>query len=159
MAPGTMSFNLVLIRSQESYLCWLLTRGTGVFFFFLERGFQVKKMHTINRIKTLTLVSIGTKVLSRESFLDKLSEKFDLNGFWEGNTVFARGTMCPPPPPLVFGSQKNLVGIGLMLNLGYWGQRERMIHRCDGKHGEHPKNCARGGIERGESWKPTVPNP
>ena len=35
-------------------------------------------------LKTLTMVSMETKVVSRDSFLDKLSEKVYLNGFWEG---------------------------------------------------------------------------
>ena len=58
----------------------------------------------MNNLETLTMVSMETKVVSRDSFLDKLSEKRHLNGFWDG--FFLGGTMCPPP--LVFGTQKKL---------------------------------------------------
>ena len=35
-------------------------------------------------ITTLTMVSMETRIVSRDSFLDKLSEKLYLNGFREG---------------------------------------------------------------------------
>ena len=54
-----------------------------------------------------------TKVVSQDSFLDKLSEKLYLNGhldFEKGNRVFAKGggggAQCPPP-------------------LGFWSTREK----------------------------------
>ena len=40
-----------------------------------------------------------TKFASQDSILDKLSEKFYLSRFWEGEQGFyLGGTMCPPPP-------------------------------------------------------------
>ena len=54
----------------------------------------------MNHLKMLTMVSMEAKVVSEDSFLDKLSEKPYLNG-------------CAPPPSLVFGAQKSLIGIGL----------------------------------------------
>ena len=46
------------------------------------------------------------KVVSKDLFLDKLSEKFNVNGYSEkGNIVFARRHIVPPPP-LGFWSTK-----------------------------------------------------
>ena len=45
----------------------------------------------MNHLKKLTLVSMETKVVSKDSFLGKLSETLYLNGFWKGNRVFAWG--------------------------------------------------------------------
>ena len=49
--------------------------------FHFEWGFPVKNLKYMNHLKTLTMVSMETKVVSRDSFLDKLSEKVYLNGF------------------------------------------------------------------------------
>ena len=49
--------------------------------FHFEWGFPVKNLKHMNHLKTLTMVSMETKVVSRDSFLDKLSEKVYLNGF------------------------------------------------------------------------------
>ena len=46
-----------------------------------EHGFPVKNRKTMNHLKTLTRVSMETKVVSIGSFLDKLSKKLYLNGF------------------------------------------------------------------------------
>ena len=44
------------------------------------------------RVKTLTMVSMETKVVSRDTFLDKLSEKnFSSMDSEKVNRVFARG--------------------------------------------------------------------
>ena len=43
--------------------------------------FGAPKKPGLDRVKTLTMVSMETKVVSRDSFLDKLSEKVYLNGF------------------------------------------------------------------------------
>ena len=62
-----------------------------------------------------------TKVVSRDSFLDKLSEKLYLNGhldYEKGNRVFAGGGGNVPPPPLVFGAQKKKRGcLGISIGL------------------------------------------
>ena len=62
----------------------LLTFNKGTMVFRFEWGFPVKNLKHMNHLKTLTMVSMETKVVSRDSFLDKLSEKVYLNGFWEG---------------------------------------------------------------------------
>ena len=62
----------------------LLTFNKGNMVFHFEWGFPVKNLKHMNHLKTLTMVSMETKVVSRDSFLDKLSEKVYLNGFWEG---------------------------------------------------------------------------
>ena len=49
--------------------------------YHFEWGFPVKNLKHMNHLKTLTMVSMETKVVSRDSFLDKLSEKVHLNGF------------------------------------------------------------------------------
>ena len=81
-------------------MLFLLTFNKGNMVFHFEWGFPVKNLKHMNHLKTLTMVSMETKVVSRDSFLDKLSEKVYLRrvtGFLLG------GTMCPP---LVFGAQK-----------------------------------------------------
>ena len=59
----------------------LLTFNKGNMVFHFEWGFPVKILKHMNHLKTLTMVSMETKVESRDSFLDKLSEKVYLNGF------------------------------------------------------------------------------
>ena len=59
----------------------LLTFNKGNMVFHFEWGFPVKNLKHMNHLKTLTMVSMQTKVVSRDSFLDKLSEKVYLNGF------------------------------------------------------------------------------
>ena len=39
------------------------------------------KSETMNHLKTLTMVSMETKVVSKDSLLDQISEKFYFNGF------------------------------------------------------------------------------
>ena len=63
-----------------------------------------------NRLATAppNLVSIETQFVSRDSIVDKLSEKLYLNWFWEGEQA---GCLTPPPPPgllppLVVGAEK-----------------------------------------------------
>ena len=53
------------------------------------------------------MVSMETKVVSRDSFLDKHSENFTWMDSEKGNWVFAGGggAQCAPPP-LSFGAQK-----------------------------------------------------
>ena len=64
-------------------------------------------------LKTLTMVSIETKVVSRDSFLDKLSEKTLLEWILRRITCFLTGAQCapPPPPPGFWSTQKSLFGI------------------------------------------------
>ena len=45
----------------------------------------------MKHLKTLTMISMETKVVSRDSFLDKLSENFPWMDSEKGNMVFARG--------------------------------------------------------------------
>ena len=59
----------------------LFTFNKGNMVFHFEWGFPVKNLKHMNHLKTLTMVSMETKVVSRDSFLDKLSEKVYLNGF------------------------------------------------------------------------------
>ena len=59
----------------------LLPFNKGNMVFHFEWGFPVKNLKHMNHLKTLTMVSMETKVVSRDSFLDKLSEKVYLNGF------------------------------------------------------------------------------
>ena len=59
----------------------LLTVNKGNMVFHFEWGFPVKNLKHMNHLKTPTMVSMETKVVSRDSFLDKLSEKVYLNGF------------------------------------------------------------------------------
>ena len=54
-----------------------------------------------------------TKVVSRDSFFDKFSENFTWMDSEKDNRIFAGGGGHNVPPPLVFGAQKSLVGIGL----------------------------------------------
>ena len=49
-----------------------------------------------------------TKFASQDSILDKLSEKFHLSRFWEGEPGF-----YPPPPPCPPELEKSLPWIGL----------------------------------------------
>ena len=44
-------------------------------------GIPSQNLKHMNHLKTLTMVSMETKVVSRDSFLEKLSEKVYLNGF------------------------------------------------------------------------------
>ena len=100
--------------SEMSDNCRPPLRGTR--FLIFEWWFLVKNLKVMNHLKTITMVSMETKFVSQDSILDKLSEKFYLSRFWEGNRVFTRGggTLCPPPlcPPEL---QKSLPWIGLTL--------------------------------------------
>ena len=64
----------------------------------------------MNHPKTQSTVSMETKVVSGDSLLDKFSEKFDLNGFWKRNMLFAggggAGGGAQYAPLLVFGAQE-----------------------------------------------------
>ena len=48
-------------------------------------------------LKTMTMVAMETKFVSQDSILDKLSEKYYLSRFLEGEQGFY---FVPPPPPL-----------------------------------------------------------
>ena len=67
------------ISFQKMLVLLIFNKGNMVFHF--EWGFPVKNLKHMNHLKTLTMVSMETKVVSRDSFLDKLSEKVYLNGF------------------------------------------------------------------------------
>ena len=82
MATRMVSFDLVFHKLSENVSFVDLQQGEHGFSF--EWGFPVKNLKHMNHLKTLTMVSMETKVVSRDSFLDKLSEKVYLNGFWEG---------------------------------------------------------------------------
>ena len=103
--------------------------------FHFEWGFPVKNLKHMNHLKTLTMVSMETKVVSRDSFLDKLSEKNLLEWILRRVTGFllggGGGAQCAP---LGFWSpKKSLVWIGLkekfglfvdfefLTEMGYWG--------------------------------------
>ena len=81
MATIMVSFEFIYKLSGKLLL---LTFDKGNKVFDFEQGFPVKNLNAMNNLKTLTMVSMETKVLSRDSFLDKISEKLYLNGFWEG---------------------------------------------------------------------------
>ena len=70
-----------------------------------------QKSETINHLKTITMVSMETKLSSQDSILDRFSEKFYLSRFWEGEQGFY------PPPPLPTGAPKKPARIGLNLFL------------------------------------------
>ena len=74
MATKMESFDLDFLRFQH--------KGNRVSDFWT--GIPSQKSETMNHLKTLMMVSMETKVLSGDSFLDQLSEKLYLNGFWEG---------------------------------------------------------------------------
>ena len=82
MATRMVSFDLVFHKLSENVSFVDLQQGEHGF--SSEWGFPVKNLKHMNHLKTLTMVSMETKVVSRDSFLDKLSEKVYLNGFWEG---------------------------------------------------------------------------
>ena len=79
MATRMVSFDLVFHKLSENVVLLTFNKGNMVFHF--EWGFPVKNLKHMNHLKTLTMVSMETKVVSRDSFLDKLSEKVYLNGF------------------------------------------------------------------------------
>ena len=79
MATRMVSFDLVFHNFQKMLVLLTFNKGNMVFHF--EWGFPVKNLKHMNHLKTLTMVSMETKVVSRDSFLDKLSEKVYLNGF------------------------------------------------------------------------------
>ena len=94
---------LHLSKGAHQRLLLLLTFHYGNKVFDFWRGFLVKILKTMNHFKTRTMVSMETKVVSRDSFLDKFSEKLYLNGFWEGYQGFCwgeggGGAQCAPPP-------------------------------------------------------------
>ena len=67
----------------------------------------------MNHFKTLTMVSMGTKVTSRDSFLDKLSENFTWMDSKKGSRVFAGGGGGGHNvPPLGFWSTKKKAWLG-----------------------------------------------
>ena len=56
----------------------------------------------MNHLKMLTMLSMETKVVSRDLFWTSVQKNFNRMDSEKGNRVFARGgggTMCPPPPP------------------------------------------------------------
>ena len=59
----------------------LLTLNKGNMVFHFEWGFPVKNLKHMTHLKTITMVSMETKIVAGDSFLDKLSEKVSLNGF------------------------------------------------------------------------------
>ena len=59
------------------------------------------------------MVSMENKGVSKDLFLDKLSEKLNVNGYSEkGNMVFAGGHNVPHGLPLGFWSTKKGLGSG-----------------------------------------------
>ena len=73
MATRIVSFDFVFLCFQKKLFLLTFNKGSKVFDF--EWEFPVKNLKGVNHLKTLTMVSMETKVGSRYSFLDKLSEK------------------------------------------------------------------------------------
>ena len=70
MATRMVSFDFFSISFQKMLV--LLTFNNGNMVFHFEWGYSVKNLKHMNHLKTLTMVSMETKVVSRDSFLDKL---------------------------------------------------------------------------------------
>ena len=105
MAPRMVTFDLVFYKLSEKVTFVDFQQGEGKQGFDFSIGITSPKPDTMYHLKMLTMVSMETKVVSRNSYFDKLSEKFYLMGPGKGNRVFAGGHN--PPPSLVFGAQKN----------------------------------------------------
>ena len=74
----------------------------------------------MNHLKTLTMVSMETNMVSGDSILYKVSENLYLNGFWEEEQCFllgggggVEGRRNVPLPPWFLEHKRRLVGIGL----------------------------------------------
>ena len=91
----------------------LLTFNKGKMVFHFEWGFPVKNLKHMNHLKTLTMVSMETKVVSRDSFLTIFQKKFTRMDSEKGNRVFVRGAQCAPP--WFLEPKKSLVWIGLRM--------------------------------------------
>ena len=83
---------------SEKLTLLIFNKGNKVFDFWI--GIPSQSSENINHLKTLTIVSMETKVVSKDSFLDKLSEKISLEwilrgliGFLLGLFHTARGTI------------------------------------------------------------------
>ena len=80
MTPRMISFDLGFFVSFRKKLILLtFNKGNNVFGFSI--GILSQKFETLNVLKTLTMVSMETEVVSEDSFVDKLSEKLPFNGF------------------------------------------------------------------------------
>ena len=104
MATPMVSFDFVFQKLSEKLLFLFLLRGTR--FLIFERWFLVKNLKTMNHLKTTTMVAMETKFISQDSMLDKLSEKYYLSRFLEGNRDCTRHFVPPPPPALPAGAPK-----------------------------------------------------
>ena len=82
MAPRRVSFVLVFYKLSEKVTFVDFEQENKVFDFWV--GIPSQKSETINHLKTPNMASMETKIVSRSSFLDKLSEKLYWNGMWEG---------------------------------------------------------------------------
>ena len=100
-----------LISFQKMLVLLTFNKGNMVFHF--EWGYPVKNLKHMNHLKTLTMVSMETKVVSRDSFWTSFQKKFTWMDSEKGNRVFARGAQCAPPPPWFLEPKKSLVWIGL----------------------------------------------
>ena len=78
MAPRMVSFALVFYNLSEKLTFTDFQQRNKVF--DLTIGIPSQKSDNYGRTR-LPMVSMETKVMSRDSFLDKLSEKLYLNGF------------------------------------------------------------------------------
>ena len=84
-----------------------------------EKGFwylnqdSKENSETMSHLKTLTMVTMVTKLVSGDSSFYKLSGKPYLNRFWEWVHGFARRHNVPPPPFGFFSPQRSLVVIEL----------------------------------------------
>ena len=97
---ASFDFIWFLISFQKSFNVDFQQGEQG--FSFLKRKFPVENPKAMNHLKMLTMVSMETKVVSRDSFLVKLSENFTCMDSGKGNMAFARGGggecggMCSP---------------------------------------------------------------
>ena len=86
MATPTVSFDLVFQKLSEKVTFSNFIKGNKVFDFWMVIPSQ--NSETMNHLKTITMVSMETKVASQDSILDKLSEKYYLSRFWEEEQGF-----------------------------------------------------------------------
>ena len=85
------------ISFQKKKLLLTLNKGEKVFGFWI--GMPRQKSEIMSHLKRLTMVSMDIKVLSGDSFLDKLAENFTWTDSEKGDKIFA----IVPPPPLLNG--------------------------------------------------------
>ena len=82
-----VSFDSVFYKLSEKFtFFFIFIKGNKVFDFWMVIPSQ--ESETMNHLKTITMVSIETKFASQDSILNRLSEKFHLNRFWEGEEGF-----------------------------------------------------------------------